>query len=66
MTDDRFQKLYDAARHAFRNLDQSFEWRRKQVRQALDLVCVEGDEAQIARFERGYALGFPPLWRLTQ
>jgi hypothetical protein len=66
MTDDRFQKLYDAARHAFRNLDQSFEWRRKQVRQALDLVCVEGDEAQIARFERGYARGFPPLWRLTQ
>jgi hypothetical protein len=54
MTEERFQKLYAAARTA----------PLRQMWQALDLIYLEGTEEQVATTDAAIGQGLPPLDRV--
>lgn len=58
MTENRFKKIYHAARESWLS---SHDHADRQLRQAIDLISVEGSEDQVRRLERALAQGLPPL-----
>jgi hypothetical protein len=58
MTDHRFEQIYHAARESWLSTHDHAD---RQLRQALDLISVEGSDDQVRRLERALAQGLPPL-----